>query len=118
MKPEEFSGDNQYYCGVCDKHVEFATKTTALLKTPPFLIVVINRFFFDRATQARAKIMDRVDIDEEIEFGGEAYDLESVGVHAGRNLGSGHYYALCRTEELKWRVFNDSFVTDQAPDFL
>ena len=87
---QEFSGDNAYFCLVCKSKVEKAVQQTRVDTLPPYLILTLNRFFFDMQTMTRHKLLTPVqfpivlslpqaiqskDIPSE-------YDLQSVIIHA------------------------------------
>ena len=49
IKPEVLSGDNAYFCEVCQTKVD-AEKGIKLVSGPPILTIVLNRFTLDYAT--------------------------------------------------------------------
>ena len=59
---EIFSGDNSYFCERCNARVEQAVKRSRLMNVPEYLIVTLNRFYFDRATLTRMKLLTPVSI--------------------------------------------------------
>jgi uncharacterized UBP type Zn finger protein len=103
---EYFEGDNRYFCQMCDALVEKAVKHVQLQQVPPFLILTLNRFYFDRATLTRRKLLTPVRVSTTIDIkefmakreGGNdeemseeeekeekddySYDLQSVIIHA------------------------------------
>lgn len=59
IKPEILSGDNAYFCSVCDRKVT-AEKGIKLIKGPKILTIVLNRFTLDYNTFQRVKLQERV----------------------------------------------------------
>lgn len=49
IKPEQLSGDNQYFCSTCEKKVD-AEKGIKLVKGPNILTIALNRFTLDYNT--------------------------------------------------------------------
>jgi ubiquitin C-terminal hydrolase len=68
--------NNLFYCSHCDKSVAKAVKTCSIASLPQFCIVTLNRFFFDRKTQNKGKIMSTVDIPRVITVPGVEHDYE------------------------------------------
>ena len=87
---------SHFFCTNCDSKVDLAKKEHSLAEIPPILLVTINRFYFDRATLSRQKIMTHMNIDHQLDIGGKTYSLDSIGIHAGRSLDGGHYYSICK----------------------
>ena len=62
IKDEVFEGDNSYFCEHCQKKVDRATKSQIIQHLPEYLIVTVNRFYFDRNTKQKEKICKPVEI--------------------------------------------------------
>eukprot|EP00347_Sterkiella_histriomuscorum_P008207 403345967 len=118
---EVFEGDNLYYCNFCDCKVERAVKRQQIQSLPNYLIVTINRFFFDVKSLSKLKIMKACEVSTSISINKHLtqleenvnYDLQSVIIHSGRNANFGHYYTITKDQDdEKWRIFNDASVTE------
>ncbi len=59
LKPELLSGQNQYFCEVCNKKVD-ADRGVKLSKLPPLLDIQLGRFSINWETMQRIKIYDSV----------------------------------------------------------
>lgn len=58
-----FKDDDKFYCEHCAKNVDEAVLTLFIEYMPPILIVSINRFIYDKATQSRHKLSYPIDLD-------------------------------------------------------
>ena len=58
--------DSQYECDTCGK--TDATRKSSILKLPPYLIITINRFVFNRQNLQLDKICSNVQVEETINF--------------------------------------------------
>jgi len=74
--------DNSYYCSACETKVAKAIKTHCMEKLPPYLILTMNRFFFDRVTLSRRKVLTPVAVPPVLSFEKSTYSLQSVIIHA------------------------------------
>lgn len=74
--------DNSYHCSCCNTKVPKAVKTQCLEKLPPYLILTLNRFLFDRATLSRRKVLTPVAVPPSLTLDQDAYSLQSVIIHA------------------------------------
>jgi len=107
-----------YCCDGCAQrgHTE---KRVSILAAPKTLIVVLNRFAYDRVTQSQKKLSSTIDVNETLSLpvadGSKAeYSLFSVVVHQGSTPHSGHYYAVGRrssSSDPGWYRLNDETVT-------
>jgi ubiquitin C-terminal hydrolase len=128
--PERLDRENSWYCSRCREHTA-ATKTLALWRLPPILILSLKRFDArDRKLDARVVFpVEGWDVgrycrgEGKTEGGGEdggegggeegpVYDLFAVSNHFG-SRGWGHYTAYARGEgeggrEGQWFRFDDS----------
>jgi ubiquitin C-terminal hydrolase len=68
LKDEVFEGENLYFCENCQKKVERATKSQTIKHLPEYLIVTVNRFYFDRNTKQKEKICKSVEIPTTLTF--------------------------------------------------
>lgn len=114
---EIMEGKNLYNCEKC-KEPKKATKQMALWKTPEVLIILLKRF--RTHGNHSAKINELVTYPMELNLNDfcssydklkSNYSLFSVCNHQGAT-GGGHYFAYCKDPDGKWRVYNDSSVSD------
>src|SRR5690348_17066137 len=100
--PERLDGQNQYYCGECERKAD-AFKGVKVRKYPPMLLLSLNRFEFNYETMLRVKINDKFAFGLELDVSQFAeksdafatedekiYELFGVFVHAGTAL-AGHH---------------------------
>jgi len=107
-----------YCCDGCAQrgHTE---KCVSVLAAPQTLILVLNRFAYDRSTQSQKKLSTTIDVNETLSLpiadgGNTEYRLFSVVVHQGSTPHSGHYYAVGRrsaSSDPGWYRLNDETVT-------
>lgn len=64
---EELKDQNKYFCAKCSNHSE-AIRKMAIDKLPNYFIIILNRFFYNFATQKRNKIMKEVDVPLMLDF--------------------------------------------------
>ncbi len=67
MKPEELSGNNQYFCDQCRANVD-GERRVQIAKLPNFLMLSLKRFSFDVKSQTKPKLLHVVDYPEELTF--------------------------------------------------
>jgi ubiquitin carboxyl-terminal hydrolase 35/38 len=67
MKPEELSGNNQYFCDQCRTNVD-GERRVQIAKLPNFLMLSLKRFSFDVTSQTKPKLLHIVDYPEELHF--------------------------------------------------
>ena len=65
---EEFTDKNKFFCDVCKKLSELSIKHTQLILLPEYLIITLNRFYFDQKSTSRRKICDHVQLYENFDF--------------------------------------------------
>ena len=123
QKAEILDPSEAWYCDVCKEHRE-ATKSTTIWSAPPILVLGLKRFEF-RNVLWKDKLDFMVDYPIKgldmtkyvAEYKGDEpllYDLYAVVNHHGLIWG-GHYTAECLSPaDAKWRLFNDSRVTDSS----
>ena len=63
-----FEGDASIYCESCRKKSQLTTQRTEILSLPPYLVITLNRFYYDRGEQRGSKIFSYVNIYPEINF--------------------------------------------------
>jgi len=123
VEPEILSGDNQYFCDVCQKKVD-CKKGLKFKSLPMLLFIQLKRFVFDWAAMKRNKLYNRVEYAKKVDLskyvnqeeGTMIYDLYGVIVHMGTAMG-GHYIAYCQELETQmWLKFNDSNVTEMKEE--
>ena len=91
---EEFTDTNKFFCNNCKKLSELSIKSTHLQLIPEYLIITLNRFYFDQKTSSRFKICDHVQIYEYFDFKNifehlrnqenTAYKMYAIVVHSVR----------------------------------
>lgn len=117
LRPERLSGDEQWYCSKCKKHVD-AVKKFDLWKLPPVLMIHLKRFKYSRTGVRTQKINTMVnfpvlqleldDYTSGVQRDQPVYDLYAVSRHMG-GTGSGHYNAVVRGRSgHQWYMFDDS----------
>lgn len=128
FQQEILTGDNAYYCNVCNDLVT-AEKQLAVQKAPPILVVHFKRGIGDgiitRKLAHVIKYQEKLDmspyfvvesiISSRNKRNGRAhgneysYHLYAVIVHTGVQLDSGHYVAYVRTRGDRWINIDDDF---------
>jgi len=127
LAPELLEGDNKYFCENCNAK-QNAEKFSKVKKAPPYLVLTLNRFYYDPATRTRKKILNPIDYpailslpvikQDPIEVDPE-YSLYAVIMHSGTSAEHGHYYCVGRHSDQpatndaaseNWYEFNDSQV--------
>jgi ubiquitin carboxyl-terminal hydrolase 48 len=117
LRPEELTGDNQYFCERCQSKRD-AERALTLHKLPPILNVQISRYVFDRAKFVKKKLSDKVLLPRVLfvpEKGGRSetkYLLCAVMKHQGTSAYQGHYVAEAMDwQSGTWFEFNDECVS-------
>ncbi|EAS01106.2 ubiquitin carboxy-terminal hydrolase (macronuclear) [Tetrahymena thermophila SB210] len=67
FKPEVFEGDNKYDCSICNEKND-AQKDTQISYLPNYVILTLNRFQYDLKTFKKIKLLQQIDIPEEIDL--------------------------------------------------
>lgn len=67
FEPERLEGENIYHCSLCEADSE-AERRVEVREAPDQLIVGLNRFAWDRATNRRIKLLTEVDVPEFLEL--------------------------------------------------
>ena len=68
FEPDSFEGVTSLNCDFCRKKSLLTTQMTELTKLPPYLVISLNRFYFDEGEQRGSKILTFVDIYPYIDF--------------------------------------------------
>lgn len=102
FKSESLTGDNQFYCTVCNQKVN-ATKKPQLLATPSFFSLGLNRFRWNPESYKREKVSKMVKIPyllDTVKAGvsNGYYVLLAVIFHQGSEE-IGHYHTVVRSIE-------------------
>jgi ubiquitin carboxyl-terminal hydrolase 8 len=122
-KEEELTGDAQWYCSKCKKHVD-ATKKFDIWKVPPVFIIQIKRFTYTksgRPMKMSSKVLfktEKWNVKKHVKSPQREmpiYDLFAISNHHG-GFGSGHYTAFAKGRDrdhvdngyISWHHFNDS----------
>lgn len=140
LEPELLSGDNQYFCSVCDKKSD-AYRGISLYSLPPVLTLQLKRFDYNPRTWAREKLNHFFSFPPQFDFStfigsnrplerelnsqddhdkplnnDLVYDLFGICVHSGGAMG-GHYYAYLESPQNgKWYLMDDSRVEESSWD--
>lgn len=118
FESETLSGVNQYHCDNCGVKVD-ASRSQQIVMAPTYLFVTLNRFEYDRVLGRKKKVFTKLQYPHNLHINTKNtqdlinYKLQSMIVHSGYSLDSGHYYTWARDQddESVWHVFNDSVVT-------
>ncbi|UKJ88689.2 ubiquitin carboxyl-terminal hydrolase [Theileria orientalis] len=107
---ETLSGENKYFCLVCNKDVK-AKMWNEIASPPSHLIIILNRNMW--SSNEAHKLLKRVKINSELVVTGFHYKLYGSIIHAGDSTESGHYYYVgCDSEDVsEWHKIDDSNVT-------
>lgn len=109
--------DNKWTCDKCKCQVQ-PKKEVKFWNLSDVLIFSIKTFRLNK------KIEKHIDFPEELDMseycinnkGNLKYKLSGICIHGG-SLHGGHYYAMCKDyKENKWRVHNDTHVSDTTID--
>ena len=119
-KQEILDENNLWLCEGCNKKVR-GIKKLELWTTPPFLVIQLKRFGFERRYKDSRRVnypLDNLDISPMISqiqadpSKCTKYRLQCVINHTG-GLNGGHYYTYCLDEDSgRWTEFNDHEVSE------
>jgi uncharacterized UBP type Zn finger protein len=114
MEPEEVEG-------FTDSEGNQKQRILRFWSLPQVLMINIKRY-----TIHGQKIRTPVTPDEEIDLspyvigytkgGSHHYELFAAAIHTGGSIHGGHYYAIIKTANHKWNVFNDTVVKMRLSD--
>lgn len=117
IKPDEKKGGKEsgYNCEKC-KQISSARKEWRIDDAPEYLTVHIKRFAY--ADTHSKKVKDAIAYPMDLDLTQYSikqtepvvYRLNSVLVHEGRTVASGHYIAYCRQPNGKWAEYDDECV--------
>ncbi|KAH8826973.1 cysteine proteinase [Flagelloscypha sp. PMI_526] len=120
LEPEILSGDNQYFCSVCQTKRD-ATRYSKYRSLPPALHFSLQRFVYDYDTMSRKKLKDIINFPKTLDMGKfiadsapnqNVYELKAVLLHKGSSAYQGHYQAQVFDEaKSSWFLFNDEVVS-------
>ena len=131
LKDEIMDGDNQYYCDNCKRKCN-ATRMTKLAMLPPVLNLQLLRFVYDRNSNYKKKLTNKIKFSETLDLKSftaaatsnrtaaaaasskpeETYTLGAILMHVGKTAYSGHYMAQIKNfQSNKWLQFNDEVNT-------
>ena len=123
----EFHEREESFCKTCNKDAPVLINTR-MLSLPTTLIIHINRVFLNNVAGVNEKNINRVELEEYLEFehrflekglhqNHSVYALFGVCSHLGWSYNGGHYVSFVKCKDKNWRKFNDDFVTAE-PNFL
>lgn len=69
FQEEEMKENEKYFCDKCNDYTPLAIKQAYLDTMSNYLILTLNRFWYDFKTQKRNKIMKQIDIPMLLNFG-------------------------------------------------
>lgn len=126
---ETLEGENQYAAEGFGK--QDALKGLKFTKLPPVLMLHLRRFEYDWRVDANVKIMDKLEIYEEIDMSkyltknkksknkdDMRYQLFGILIHQGVAAGSGHYITYIRPGMGQWYKFNDETVKKTTWEYV
>jgi len=100
---ETLDANNQYKCDKCNQF-SCASINKKILSYPKYLIIALKRY-----TNTNNKINDKVNIDYNLEFENNKYELRGFVYHSGITAGGHYVYYGYKNKE--WYLFNDSQVS-------
>lgn len=116
----------EWKCDKCNEKVRPQKKLT-FWELSPILILSIKQYRLDNRLNIDKKIDNHIEYPEVLDLNNYClnlknknlkYKLSGICIHSG-SLHGGHYYAMCKDyKENKWRVHNDTSVTDTNLDIV
>ena len=94
------------FCSKCAKR-RSATKSQSICRVPPLLLFHLKRF-----TATGSKIHRQVAITDQLQLGGEQFQLHGVILHKGDET-TGHYVTMVRQSDQHWACFDDIEIHDE-----
>ena len=111
----ELSGDNKFFCSVCNE-IQEAEITCKIFEPPNILLINIDYGKNERYQPLHFDFEEIIDITQFVDFDYKIkikYRIIGVCAHYGNSGAYGHYIAFCfNIKENKWYVFNDSLVCE------
>ncbi|XP_062508056.1 ubiquitin carboxyl-terminal hydrolase 1-like isoform X2 [Corticium candelabrum] len=130
-KPERLTGEDKYYCGVCNRHSE-AEISMCFDKLPPILTIHLKRFTalagggqsLGFVTKLSGNLATPMHLrlhqwcTRDCENKNQTYELLGVIMHNGCGTGSGHYLTYVRAsgEAEKWMVGENSVAASELKE--
>lgn len=95
-------------------YIDEKSKTSRITHLPDILVLALKRFSWDgRKDCTNVEFEETLNLDRLCSKSNKAnadYTLSAVVLHGGR-INSGHYFAVVKCDDGKWRNFNDRMVT-------
>eukprot|EP00742_Colponemidia_sp_Colp-10_P009277 GILJ01010105.1.p1 GENE.GILJ01010105.1~~GILJ01010105.1.p1 ORF type:complete len:842 (-),score=85.70 GILJ01010105.1:121-2559(-) len=129
---ETLTGDNAYMCEYCQTKQD-ARRRHSISRFPSYLIITLNRFWYDLTSSTRRKLLCNVDypVTLRLPVGSQqlseepadqvAYEIYAVIVHSGTSAEHGHYYCFAhepsnniQPSNAQWFLFNDGDVSKSS----
>ena len=107
-KPNLFFGDNQIYCGKCNKSRDGESKSRICI-APKIMILFLDRGLNNRF-KCDVDFPEELDINNYLETKGNKYKLIGVIEHLGQSGETGHFIANCKHFNGEWYIFSDSSI--------
>ena len=110
-KPSLFTGDNKFFCKICNRLQD--SETTCKIFEPPNKLLINIDYGKNKIFQpSNIDFGEEIDITKFVAFDYKQkikYKIICVCTHYGSSGQSGHYVAFCKNiKENKWYEFNDS----------
>jgi len=68
FEPDSFEEESSVECEYCKKKSLLTTQMTEIKRLPPYLVISLNRFYFNQGEQKGTKILNFVDIYSYLDF--------------------------------------------------
>ena len=107
-KPNLFIGNNQIYCGKCNKSRDGESKSRICI-APKIMILFLDRGLNNRF-KCDVDFPEELDINNYLETKGNKYKLIGVIEHLGQSGETGHFIANCKHFNGEWYIFSDSTI--------
>jgi ubiquitin C-terminal hydrolase len=111
----QLTGENKFFCSVCNKLIEAET-TCKIFEPPNKLLINIDYGKNNKYQPSSVVFDDIIDITQFVDFDYKQkikYRILSVCTNFVSSGDKGHYVAFCiNTKENKWYEFNDSSVSE------
>ena len=111
----QLTGENKFFCSVCNKLIEAET-TCKIFEPPNKLLIYIDYGKNNKYQPSSVLFDDIIDITQFVDFDYKQkikYRILSVCTNFVSSGDKGHYVAFCiNTKENKWYEFNDSSVSE------
>lgn len=104
--PDFIAGNGKRFCNKCKVKQEMKM-VCSYDKLPPVAVFQIQRFEVDRVAKTTRKLHGHVPFPNVLKLNDSKYELQSIIVHIGSTLRSGHYVTLLRMHE-RWILASDT----------